>query len=128
MRDRYFYQKVHQYKNLKVWRRAMDLAEIIYSLTNHFPKEEKFGITAQIRRCVVSIPSNIAEGSGRNSPKQFKHFLEIAMGSCNELKTQVELAKRFKYLSELQANSVLDELNQIYRMIFSLFYKIHEEA
>ncbi len=99
----------------------MDLAEKIYKVTKTFPKEERFGITAQMRDCAVSIPSNISEGAGRNSNAQFKHFLEIAMGSSNELQTQVELSRRLEYLTNEIAVEILDELIQIFKMIL-VFY------
>ncbi len=76
---------MHNYKQLEVWKKGIDLATIIYALTKKFPKEEKFGIISQMRRCVVSISSNIAEGAGRNSDKEFRQFLNISFGSCSEL-------------------------------------------
>jgi four helix bundle protein len=102
----------------------MDLVVDVYKKTKTFPKEETYGITQQIRRCAVSIPSNISEGAGRNSDPQFKHFLEISMGSCNELQTQIELSRRLQYLSDEEANQVLDEASQIYKMISVYFNKL----
>jgi four helix bundle protein len=99
----------------------MDLVVEVYKQTNSFPKEERFGITLQIRKCAVSIPSNISEGAGRNTDSQFMHFLEVSMGSCNELQTQIELSKRLSYLSDEIANQILDEALQIYKMIL-VFY------
>ena len=99
----------------------MQLAVAVYQKTTHFPKEERYGITSQIRRSAVSIPSNISEGAGRDSDAQFKHFLEIAMGSCNELQTQIELSKRFKYLDAEEADQILDEALQIYKMILAYY-------
>ena len=83
---------MHHFRELKIWQRSMDVAETIYRLTDSFPKDERFGIISQLRRCSVSIPSNISEGAGRNTNRQFKHFLEMSMGSCNELQTQLELS------------------------------------
>jgi four helix bundle protein len=80
---------IHNFKELQVWQKAMDLAVFAYQLTGFFPKEEKFGLIYQIQRCAVSIHSNIAEGSGRVSNKEFQHFISIAMGSSFELETQV---------------------------------------
>jgi four helix bundle protein len=99
----------------------MDLVVDVYNKTRSFPKEEKYGIISQIRRSVVSIPSNISEGAGRNSDPQFKRFLEFSMGSCNELQTQIELSRRLKYLSDVVANKILDEAFQIYRMILTYY-------
>ncbi len=95
----------------------MDLIEKIYYVTKNFPFEEKFGLTDQLRRCSISIASNISEGAGRNSNKQFLYFLQISMGSCNELQTQVEIAKRLKYLNEKDADVLIEEALQLYKMI-----------
>ena len=73
--------KIHNFKELQVWQKAMDLAVFTYQLTSYFPKEENYGLISQIQRCAVSVPSNIAEGSGRVSKKEFQHFISIAMGS-----------------------------------------------
>jgi len=81
----------------------MDLVEDIYRITRDFPNEERFGLTQQMRRCAVSIPSNIAEGAGRSSSKEFLRFLNIAMGSLAELETQLDIAKRIGYLSEVDS-------------------------
>jgi len=86
------------YENLKVWQESMELVEIIYKLTSTFPNDEVFNLTSQIKRSVVSIPSNIAEGKGRNSDKEFKQFLFIARGSLFELRTQLEIARRLNYI------------------------------
>ena len=93
----------------------------LYRETRTFPREEVYGLTSQLRRAAVSIPSNISEGAGRDSDPQFKHFLEIAMGSSNELQTQIELSKRLKYLSDEDADKLLDEALQIYKMIFAYY-------
>lgn len=84
-----------QFSGIRIWQRAMDLAEQVYKVASEFPKEEKFGMCSQIKRCAVSIPSNIAEGAGRGTNAQFRQFLEYSMGSCNELQTQLELSRRF---------------------------------
>jgi len=89
---------MHNYRELKVWQRSMDFVERIYQISSDFPKEEKYGLTSQIRSCAISIPRNISEGAGRATNKQFKYFLEIAMGSINEVQTQIELAHRFGYI------------------------------
>ena len=88
------------HKNLKAWTLSMDIVEEIYSVTKTFPAEEKFGLTSQIRKSAVSIPSNIAEGAGRNTKKEFVHFLHISQGSLSELDTQLELSFRLKYIDE----------------------------
>ncbi|WP_263416564.1 four helix bundle protein [Terriglobus albidus] len=85
------------YRDLKVWQRSIDLAELIYKLTKTFPREEVFGLSAQMRRASVSIPSNIAEGSGRTTRKDFRQFIVIARGSNDELNTQLILAERLGF-------------------------------
>ncbi len=86
------------YRDLEVWRLGLDLVETVYRCTAEFPKSEIFGLSAQMRRAAVSIPSNIAEGQARSSSKEFQHFLSIALGSLAELATQFELAHRLGYL------------------------------
>ena len=83
------------HKDLEVWKKSMDLVESIYTLTQRFPEAEKFGLTSQMRRSAVSIPSNIAEGAARKGDKEFLHFLPIALGSLSELETQYLIATRF---------------------------------
>jgi len=90
----------NSYRDLIVWQKAMALTKQVYLLTKSFPRDEIYGLTSQIRRCAVSIPSNIAEGRGRNSDKEFIRFLNIALGSLYELQTQLELALSFNYLSD----------------------------
>jgi len=113
---------MHNFRELRVWQRSMDLAEAIYKLTAGFPREEKYGLSSQLQRSAVSIPSNISEGAGRGTNKQFRQFLEISMGSCNEVLTQLELCSRFKYIEKETFDIVAGEANQICKMIF-VFYK-----
>jgi len=84
----------HNFKLLKIWQLGMEITEEIYKISSNFPTDERFGWVSQIRRCSVSVPSNIAEGSGRGTDKDFKHFLEIALGSVYELETQLILSER----------------------------------
>jgi four helix bundle protein len=94
-----FHQKrVMNHKDLEVWKKSMDLVESVYQLTNNFPDTEKFGLTNQIRRAVVSIPSNIAEGAGRKSDKELIQFVHIAIGSLAEVETQYLISLRLKYI------------------------------
>ena len=95
------------YRDLRVWQQAMDLAEHVYKATEQFPKHELYGLTAQIRRSAVSIPSNIAEGKGRNTDAEFLVFLFHARGSLMELETQISLAERLKYLTADRSASLL---------------------
>lgn len=111
---------MHDFTRLKVWNLAMDLTVKIYKLTRSFPKHELYGLTSQVRRCAVSVPSNIAEGAYRNTSKEFNYFLGISSGSVGEAYTQVELAKRLEYITEDEAAPVLDELIHTKRMIGGL--------
>lgn len=95
-------QKIQSHKDLNVWQKSMDLVEIIYQLTEAFPSKEQFGLVAQMRRCAISIPSNIAEGAGRKGSKEFSRFLYIAQGSLSELETQIEICERLHYSNQLK--------------------------
>ncbi|MGW8184736.1 MAG: four helix bundle protein [Candidatus Moraniibacteriota bacterium] len=90
---------LNSYKNLIVWQKSMELVTEIYTLTVKFPKEEIYGIISQMKRCAISIPSNIAEGRRRNGKKEFKRFLNIAYDSGAELETQIEISKRLKFIN-----------------------------
>jgi four helix bundle protein len=117
---------MHNHKNLKIWQRSMDLVEMIYQETLDFPLEEKYGLTSQIRRASSSIPTNIAEGSGRQSKKEFKYFLSISLGSCYEVNTQLELTKRLSMLSDERADTILKELDQVEKMIIGFMKSLVE--
>ncbi|PYO94994.1 MAG: diversity-generating retroelement protein bAvd family protein [Gemmatimonadetes bacterium] len=99
--------KVTSYRDLTVWQRAMDLVDAVYEITETFPKDERFGLTAQLQRCAVSIPSNIAEGHGRDHLGEYIHHLGIANGSLMELETQVLIAARRSYVHESDADRAL---------------------
>lgn len=114
---------MYNYRDLIVWQKSMDLVESLYKLTSSFPDTEKFGLTSQIRRCAVSIPSNIAEGSGRKSKKAFRSFLEISNGSINELKTQIEISKRIGILKDDDLQNIFKQCDEIQKMTFSLIKK-----
>jgi len=88
------------HKRLKAWQFAMDIAVEVYKASERFPTEERFGLTSQMRRSAVSVPSNVAEGAGRNTKKEFINFLQIAQGSLRELDTQLELSKRLEFIDE----------------------------
>ena len=88
------------HKDLDVWKKSMDLVVLIYDLTSKFPSDERFGLTSQMRRAAVSIPSNIAEGAARKSNKEFLQFLSIALGSLSELETQYILSKRLHFITD----------------------------
>ncbi|MBP6855455.1 MAG: four helix bundle protein [Candidatus Pacebacteria bacterium] len=88
------------FKDLTVWQKSIELVLYIYSVTDKFPSTEVYGLTSQMRRAAVSIASNIAEGYSRNSTKEFIQFLAVALGSCSEIETQVEISKKLAYLDE----------------------------
>jgi len=111
---------IHSYKELIVWQKSMDLAVAVYELTKNYPKEEVYGLTSQMRRCSVSIPSNIAEGRYRGTKKDYAKFLRIAYSSGAELETQINLSKRLpktKLLNFSKADSLLSE---VMRMLNSM--------
>lgn len=116
------------HKDLIVWQKSMELTRIIYTLTKRFPQGEIFGLTNQIRRAVVSIPSNIAEGFGRNSDKQFIHFLKIAKGSAAELETQLLISRDLSYLTAKDAKSTLALYDEIARMLGALIRNIEKRV
>lgn len=111
---------MHQFKELKVWQKSVELATEVYNSTNNFPSEEKFGITSQIRRSVISISSNIAEGAGRKTKKEFKLFLNYAYGSCSELETQLIISKNLGFLNPDSLPVLSESINEIQKMIYSL--------
>jgi four helix bundle protein len=117
---------MHNLKELKIWHKAIDLSMEIYRLTAHFPKEEKYGLISQIRRSAVSVPSNIAEGAGRNSDNEFIHFLGISNGSSYELQTQLIISKNLG-LIETGVDQVLDQIDQIQKMNYSLQAKLRKD-
>jgi four helix bundle protein len=109
------------YRDLVAWQKAMDLAERIYRKTADFPLEERYGLTAQMRRAATSIPSNIAEGQGRrSSDEEFVRFLRIALGSLCELETQLELSLRLKMISAEQLSDVRPSAEEVGRLINGL--------
>ena len=108
------------HKNLDVWQNSVELVTEIYMLTNAFPENEKFGLTNQIRRSAVSIPSNIAEGAGRHSKKEFSRFLNIAQGSATELETQLIISKNLNFIDYEQYENKIEKLTSIMKMLSGL--------
>ena len=111
------FYKLVTYKDLIVWQRAMELVVTIYELTEVFPKTEQYGLISQMRRCAVSIPSNIAEGRRRGTIKDYRQFLIISYGSGAELETQIEIAKRLPFGKNLDYSRVDNLLNEVMRML-----------
>lgn len=114
------------FRNLIVWQKSMTLVTKIYNTTKKFPSEEQFGITSQIRRSAISIPSNISEGFGRNSDKEYLRFLNISVGSLFELQTQLEISKNIQYLTDEDFNLLYEDSREVERMLVSFINKIKE--
>ena len=110
------------HKDLIIWKKSMDLVEEIYQISSFFPKEEMYGLSSQIRRAIVSVPSNIAEGAGREGKKEFKKFLYIALGSISEVETQILIAKRLNYIDE--CDTILKKIWNIKKMIKNFIIKL----
>lgn len=110
---------MHRFKELKIWQKSRELVKEIYQATDVLPKTENFGLTSQIRRCVVSIPANIAEGCGRNTNAELNRFLDIAEGSAFELETLIILSTDLKYLNDDSSKLLLSAIDEVQRMIFS---------
>lgn len=108
------------YRNLIVWQKSMDVVVQTYQLTAKFPNDEKFGIISQMRRCAVSIPSNIAEGSRRGSEKEFRRFILISFGSGAELETQLEISRKLNYVSDIDLKNVEMLLEEVMKMLNKL--------
>lgn len=113
------------HKDLDVWKQSMLLAEDVYALTKEFLSEERFGLSSQIKRAVVSIPSNIAEGAGRKGDKEFIQFLYIAMGSLSELETQLILSDRLQFVNSIEI--YLNQIEKIKKMLFGLIRYVNNK-
>ncbi len=111
---------MHKFKELNVWQKGVDLAVDIYSLTKKFPSDERFGLISQINKCAVSIPSNIAEGAGRNTNGEFNHFLGITVGSSFELETQLIISHRLNFIKADELNIIIKRVNDVQNMTYGL--------
>jgi len=109
--------KIISYKDLIVWRKSVELVVLIYDLTGQFPRDELYGLTSQMRRSAVSIPSNIAEGRRRGTKKDFRNFLSIAFGSGSELETQIEIVKRLSFGKHINYAKVDGLLEEVMKML-----------
>ena len=116
------------YTDLKVWQTSMDMVETIYALTARFPREELYGLTSQMRRASVSVPSNIAEGYGRDQPGYILQFLRIALGSTRELETQLLLAVRLKFASDQDSEMARMQCDQVGKMLRGLIRSIETKS
>lgn len=109
---------MHNFKELIVWQEAMKLAKAVYIASGRFPQDERFGLVAQIRRCAVSVPSNIAEGAGRKSDKEFLHFLAVSAGSIYELETQLLLSHDLGFAHRDDVDSILVTITALQKMLY----------
>ena len=119
---------MQDFTNLKVWQKAHTLTVNVYRTTQNFPPEEKFGLTSQIRRASISIESNLAEGCGRNSDKEFARFISIAQGSAFEVRCQLILAKDLDYISDNQFHFLIQQILEINRMLNALEKKLRANS
>jgi four helix bundle protein len=119
---------LQSYRDLLVWQRALELAVRIYRLSEKFPKSEIYGLTSQVRRAAVSVPSNIAEGYGRGSRKEYLQFLSVAQGSLKELETQIILAQRLSYASEKDAEVTLSASETVGKMLGGLMRSLRTKV
>ncbi len=119
---------IKTFRDLQIWQKSMELVTGVYTVSKLFPKEEVYCLTAQIRRCAVSVPSNIAEGYGRNAPNEFVRFLEIATGSLFELQTQIEIAFNLGYIEKNCFDGFYESSKELERMISSFIRSIHTKA
>ena len=117
-------QKIRSFHDLIVWQRAVDFTVKIYTVTKNFPREEMYGLTSQIRRASVSIPSNIAEGQAHNTKPAFANHLDIALGSAAELETQLTIALKIGYLQQSEYENLTTNLVEITRMLYGLLNKV----
>lgn len=116
------------FTDLRVWQESIDLATQVYSLTSTFPKHEIYSLAQQMRRAAVSVPSNIAEGKGRGSSRDFRQFLYQARGSLLELQTQIVITERLKYCSEQKIHALLEHANRVGRSLSALINAISERV
>lgn len=115
---------MHDFRKLKLWQQSIDLAKSVYQLMLRMPNEEKYGLTSQIKRSSISIASNVAEGSGRDSDKDFARFLLLCLGSANELETQLILANELNLLQKQDIDPVILKIHNIQKMTYALIKKL----
>ncbi len=115
---------VESHRDLTVWQKSMDLVVRVYDMTKAFPREELYGLTSQMRRCAVSIPSNIAEGRRRGTKKDYIHFLQMSFGSGAELETQIEIAERIGYIDSARRDQVLTLLTEVMKMLNKMIHQM----
>nr|WP_298145786.1 four helix bundle protein [Flavobacterium sp.] len=118
---------MHNFEKLKIWQKAMEIAVRVYEVTATLPMEERYNLTSQIKRCAISIPSNIAEGAGRNHDKEFIQFLAVANGSTYELMTQLILAQKLDLFGQTTVQPLIDQLIEVSNMNFAFQKTLKEK-
>jgi four helix bundle protein len=118
-------EKVRNFRDLDVWKKGIEIVRNVYELVSIFPKQESYGLTSQMQRCSVSIPSNIAEGFNRFHNKEYKQFLYMSLGSCAELETHIEIATELKYIDEQKKALLLEKFDHESRMLRNLIKKLN---
>ena len=116
-------EKIRSFRDLNVWKKGMEIVKDVYTTTGAFPRQESYCLTSQMRRAAVSVPSNIAEGFNRFQNREYTRFLYIALGSCAELETQLEIASELEYVSSKRKHELLDKINHESRMLTNLIKK-----
>jgi len=116
--------KIRNFRDLDVWKKGIEIARDVYETTRTFPREELYGLTSQMRRASVSVPSNVAEGFNRFHNKEYKQFLYVTLGSCAELETQVEISGELKYIDDEEKGILLEKLDHESRMLRNLIKKL----
>ena len=117
-------EKIKNFRDLDVWKKGIEIVKDIYSIAGMFPKQELYGLRSQMQRSSISIPSNIAEGFNRFHNKEYKQFLYVSFGSCAELETQLNIAKRLNFAAADKTDKILDELIYLSKMIMTLIRRI----
>ena len=118
-------EKIKNFRDLDVWKKGVEIVKDVYRITNGFNKQEFYGLTSQMRRCSISVPSNVAEGFNRFHNKEYRQFLFVALGSCAELETQIEIATELKYLDGQKKIYLLEKLDHESRMLRNLIKKLN---
>ena len=118
-------EKIKNFRDLDVWRKGIDIVKDIYKIGKEFPRQELYGLASQMQRAAVSIPSNIAEGFNRFHNKEYKQFLYVALGSCAELETHIEIASELKYIDNEKRASILEKINHESRMLTNLIKRLN---
>ena len=118
-------EKIKNFRDLDIWKKGIEIVKDVYQMTREFPRVELYGLASQMQRAAVSIPSNIAEGFNRFHNKEYKQFLYIALGSCAELETQIEIASKLQYINDESKEMLLEKFDHESRMLTNLIKKLN---